>query len=96
MKNQNLITVEEFCTQYKVESSFIHSLETHHLIEIKVIEETHYLMIDQIREVEKMMRMHYDLDINLEGIEAISHLLQRMERLQDELRVLRNQSNKNQ
>lgn len=95
MKNQNLITVEEFCTHYRVESSFIHSLESHQLIEITVIEETRYLAIDQIKEVEKMIRMHYDLDINIEGIEAISHLLQRVERLQDELRVLRNQSTLN-
>jgi hypothetical protein len=30
------------------------------------------------------------MDINLEGIEAISYLLQRVENLQDEVNVLRN------
>jgi chaperone modulatory protein CbpM len=90
MKNENLIAVEEFCTYYKIESSFIHSLVTHGLIEITLIEETHYLMKDQIKDVEKMVRMHYELDINIEGIEAISHLLQRIDRLQEELTILKN------
>jgi hypothetical protein len=36
------------------------------------------------------MRMHYDLDINMEGIDVISHLLKRMNSLQDELRLTQN------
>ena len=90
MENENLISIEEFCTHYKIESSFVHSLESFGLIEITTIEATRYLMKDQIRDVEKMIRMHYDLDINIEGIEAISHLLRRIGNLQEELRALRN------
>ena len=55
-----------------------------------LVEEKKYLLKDQIREVEKMIRMHYDLDINIEGIEAISHLLQRLDSLQEELTALKN------
>jgi phenylalanine-4-hydroxylase len=90
MKNEDLISVEEFCTHYKVESSFIHSLEAYGLIKITAIEQTHYLIKDQIRDLEKIIRMHYELDINIEGIEAISHLLQRIETLQEELTALKN------
>jgi hypothetical protein len=36
------------------------------------------------------MRMHYDLDINMEGIDVISHLLKRIHNLQDELRITQN------
>ena len=37
-----------------------------------------------------MIRLHYELDINIEGIDAISHLLQRVDQLQDELRIMKN------
>lgn len=90
MNNEHLITIEEFCTHYQAESSFIHSLVEFGLVEITTIEATHYLSKDQIREVEKMIRLHYDLDINLEGIEAIAHLLKRIDRLQEELTALKN------
>ena len=90
MNNEHLIPVAEFCTHYKVESSFIHSLVEFGLLQITIIEETHYLAKEQISEVEKMIRMHYDLDINVEGIEAISHLLRRISTLQEELTALKN------
>jgi hypothetical protein len=35
--------------------------------------------------------MHYDLDINMAGMEAIKHLLQRMHTLQKEVKTLRNE-----
>lgn len=34
--------------------------------------------------------MYYDLSINLEGIDAIHHLLKRVEQLQDEIFRLKN------
>jgi hypothetical protein len=90
MKTEHLIAIEEFCTHYQVESSFIYSLAEFELIEVITIEETKYLSKDQIRDAEKMIRLHYDLDINIEGIQAIFHLLQRVDNLKDELGALRN------
>ncbi|MBI1767214.1 MAG: chaperone modulator CbpM [Bacteroidetes bacterium] len=90
MENEHLIAIEEFCNHYKVEPSFIYTLVEFRLIEIVTVEEKKYLLKDQIREVEKMIRMHYDLDINIEGIEAISHLLQRLDNLQEEVNALKN------
>jgi chaperone modulatory protein CbpM len=40
-----------------------------------------------------MIRMHHELEINVAGIEAITHLLVRVEQMQEELRILRNQAN---
>jgi hypothetical protein len=34
--------------------------------------------------------MHYDLNINVEGIEAITHLLARVEKMQQEIISLKN------
>ena len=40
--------------------------------------------------LEKFIRLYYELDINLEGIETITHLLQRINSLQDEIIILKN------
>jgi hypothetical protein len=40
-----------------------------------------------------MMRLHYDLEINLEGIDAIYNLLKQVEDLQNQVVTLRNKLN---
>jgi len=93
MASKPIIPIDQFCTHYNIEVTFIHDLMEHGLAEITVVEETEHIYKDKIRDLEKMMRMHYDLDINMEGIEAISHLLERVDRLQEELRTLKNRLN---
>ena len=39
------------------------------------------------------MRLHYDLDINIEGIDAIYNLLKQVEELQSQIITLRNKLN---
>ncbi|WP_345598456.1 chaperone modulator CbpM [Salinimicrobium sp. 3283s] len=84
------ISIVEFCHCHKLEYSFIQSLTEHGLIQTVIIEENEYIEQEQIRELERLMRLHYDLDINLEGIEAINHLLDRVSHLQNEVRQLQN------
>jgi len=90
MQTENLIAVDIFCAHNNIEISFISSLQQKGLIEITTIEETGFLDKDQLRQVEKFICFYYDLDINLEGIETITHLLQRIITLQDEIVMLRN------
>ena len=90
METEDLIPIQEIITHHNVEITFIDSLHDFGLIEITTVEETRYVFKGQMSELEKMIRLHYELDINLEGIEAISHLLQRVNSLQEELVVMRN------
>ncbi len=90
MKNDDLLPVELLCTQYNIEVSFITSLTEFGLIEIIKVEETNYLYKTQIKDLEKLIRLHYELDINMEGIDAISHLLRRVDNLHEELTALKN------
>ncbi len=85
MKNENLIPVPEFCQHHQIEFSFISTLSEYGLVEVTVINEIEYIDKEQIKELEKMIRMHYELDINVEGIDAITHLLKRYDRLNEEL-----------
>ena len=90
MEIENLIPANEFCIRHKIEISFISSLQESGLIEITTIEETSYIDSDQLQKLESFLRMHYEMDINMEGIEAISHLLQRTESMQEEILKLKN------
>jgi len=68
------ITVKQFCANYDVPSSFINSLSNFELIELIEIENTKHLQIKDIHRIEKMMRLHYDLNVNFEGLDIINHL----------------------
>ena len=90
MENNELIPVRHFCITHSVELSFIESLQQYGLVELTTIKEETYLQEPQLAELEKFVRMHYDLDINIEGIEAISHLLKKIQEMQQHNIQLRN------
>lgn len=90
MDHKQYISITEFCTCHDIDHTFVYSLKDYGLIEIRTIEEEPSISEEQVREIEKMMRLHYDLQINLEGIDAIVHLLHRVADLQDEVRLLQN------
>lgn len=90
MEIEDLIPVQEVVTHHHIEVTFLDSLHEFGLIEITTVNETRFVLKEQMSELEKMIRLHYELDINLEGIEAISYLLQRVNSLQEELTAAKN------
>jgi hypothetical protein len=90
MGTEYLIAVDEFCASHNIEISFISSLHQSGLIEITTIQNSGFIEADQLRQLEKYIRLYYELDINLEGIETIDHLLLHINSMQDEIRSLRN------
>jgi hypothetical protein len=90
MQTEYLIAVDKFCASHNIEISFISSLEQNGLIEITNIKETGYIDAGQLQQLEKYIRFYYEMDINLEGIETITHLLRRIDQMQDEIIMLRN------
>lgn len=90
METENLIPANQFCEHHNVEFSFIHLLHENGLIEISRVQESEFIPVSKLPELEKLVRLHYDLDINLEGIEAITNLLQRVENMQQEITMLKN------
>jgi len=90
MAGENLIPANEFCIHHNIEVSFIHSLQDYGLIEITTVEGNGFIEEDQLEEIEKMVRLHYDLNINFEGLDAIRHLLEQMNAMQHEMTTLKN------
>jgi hypothetical protein len=91
MQDDNFISSELICQMHSIEPSFVHTLCEYGLIEITRIESSEFIHVSQLCELEKMIRLHYDLQINIEGIEAITHLVRRVEKMQEELNHLKNQ-----
>ncbi|WP_102409381.1 chaperone modulator CbpM [Parabacteroides bouchesdurhonensis] len=86
----DLVIVSEYCQKCHIDPSFIVMLEEGGLIDINVMDDGEkYLLSSQLRDLEQYTRMYYDLSINIEGIEAIHHMLDRMRNLQDEISLLR-------
>lgn len=93
MATQQLILIETLCTHYQIEHSFIDALETMGLIEIKIIEQSKFIQQDCINDLEKMIRIHQELNVNIEGIDVVFNLLSKLETLQNELKTVKNRLN---
>jgi len=90
MQIANHIAIDEFCSSWNIETSFINSLQETGLIEVVIVNETAYIDVNQLQQLEKCIRFYYELDINIEGIETIMHLLLRMNNMQNKINNLRN------
>lgn len=90
MQTETLIALSDFCLSHNIELSFVRSLQQTGLIRISDISESGYIEAGQLCRLEKFIRFYYEMDINLEGIETINHLLERITNQQEEIILLRN------
>lgn len=88
MQNE-LIVVSDYCSKCHIEPVFIELLQENGLIDILMDEGTPCLSFSQLPDVERYSRMYYDLSINMEGIDAIHHLLEQMDDMRREIHSLR-------
>ena len=84
-----MVMLEDFCASHHVEISFIHSLEENGLIETVTVNQALYIRSNELPRLEQITRLHQDLNINPEGIDAITHLLQHIENMRQEIDHLR-------
>jgi chaperone modulatory protein CbpM len=90
MQTEEMIPAEEFCIHHNIELAFIYSLKESGLVEIITIEEKAFVPVNQLSHLEKLVRLYYEMDINLEGIETITYLLQRLNQMQQQILSLTN------
>jgi hypothetical protein len=90
MENEHLIPLEQFCTHYHVEVSFMQALTEFGLVEITTIETIPCIHKEHIRSIEQLIHLHYELGINIEGLDAIRNLLQKVDTMQSEITGLKN------
>jgi len=85
----DFIIVSEYCQKTNLDPSFFILLEEGGLINVYIEEGEKYFPASQLTELESYSRLYYDLSINVEGIDAIRHMLGRMKELQEEIEFLK-------
>jgi hypothetical protein len=90
MNTENFIPIDTLCQHYKLEISFFNNLNENGLVDIELVDNIQYIHKDSIYEIEKIVRMHKELDVNIEGIDIVLNLLQKIDALQTELHNVRN------
>lgn len=90
MNRKDLIPIDLFCLHHGIEAGFISALQEHGMIAIVVVEENKYLPSEQLSLAEKIIRLYYELEINLEGIDAILRLLDRIDDMKGRLTAAQN------
>ena len=91
MDNKKLL-YNECIKIYNVDEAFIDSLEDSGLVSISTDEyNERFIEVEELADLEQFMRWYYDLNINVEGIEALYHMLDRVKAMQEELDRLQNE-----
>ncbi len=93
MSNKDILKIEKICELYEVPTSFIDSLEQYELIQVTIVDDQQYIKNEDLPLVEKFIRLHYDLEINLEGIDVVNNLLNKIDLLQQEILDLQRKLN---
>lgn len=88
---KELILLSEYCERSQAEPDFILLLESEGLIETEIRDDAKYIQLSQLGDLDMFARLHYDLSINIEGIDVINNLLLQMRQMERELSILRRQ-----
>jgi len=87
----DFIIIREYCIQSRIEPDFIVQLVDEGLIDITVIDNEDYIHISQLKDLEQYARWYYDLSVNVEGIDVIRNLLNRIRTLENEMDYMKKQ-----
>jgi len=90
MTTSDLIPVNTLAVHYNIEHSFVISLQESGLIALITVDEALYVQADELKNIEKMANLYYQMGINIEGIETITYLLQRLSNMQQHIITLTN------
>jgi len=89
MKTTRYIRIQELCNGYQLEENYIFSLRDFGLLHIQEDDNEYVLPESDLPRFEKILNFHNDLNINMEGIEVIMNLLDRIEDLNKDLFTLK-------
>lgn len=90
METTDLIPIQLVCRHYKIPFAFVNTLQEYQLVKFTVEKGDFFIHKEHLIKVEKIVRLYYDLDINMEGIDAIYNLLEQVNAMKLEIRNLNN------
>ena len=93
MNTENFISLNTLSSHYQVEMSFFNTLVDMGLIEVEIVADSFYIRNEKITDIEKIIRLHHELEVNVEGIDVVFNLLARIQELQNELMIAKSRLN---
>lgn len=85
MDTEKYIPVLHLCDLYQIEISFFKELNELGLIEMVSKQNSMFVHEDKLYKVERIIRIHRELNINIEGIDVVLNLLEKVDKLQNEV-----------
>lgn len=85
MDNKNYVQLMHLCDLYHTEINFFTQLDDMGLIEIVSMENELYVHQDKLHQVDRIIRIHRELNVNIEGVDVVFNLLEKVDKLQIEL-----------
>lgn len=89
MAREKYILVRLFSEQTKIEDDFLKNLHEYGLVTFEERGEDLFIDESDISEIEKLFRLHHDLGINYEGLDALNQMLKRIYKMEEEMNSLR-------
>ena len=86
---KELFAITTYCSLHGIDHSFITSLSEEGLINITIENEDEFIEEEQLPDLEIYTRLHHEMVINTEGIDAIRHLVHKLRNMQSELNSLK-------
>ncbi|NUY79915.1 MerR family transcriptional regulator [Flavobacterium sp. MAH-1] len=83
------LTIIEYCRIYKVEPEFLEELEENGLVEFGTEKSVKYVLEENFADLERFRVWHYELHVNMEGIDVIRNLLEKQAHLKSEVLELK-------
>jgi DNA-binding transcriptional MerR regulator len=90
MGMQDFFPIGKLCEFYNLEIGFFREMGEIGLIELDLFRGEEGVYREELYRVEKVIRIHRDLHVNLEGIDVVLHMLRKQEELEEELLRLTN------
>ncbi len=90
MNTISYIPLTQLCVHYEVEMTFFTNLKSFGLLEIITVEAVPVIDLDKISSIEKMIRLHKEMNLNFEAIDVVLNLLSKIEALQEDLMAVNN------
>jgi len=85
METEKYIPILHLCDLYQIETSFFNELDEVGLIELVSRQNSMYVHEDKLYKVERIIRIHRELNVNVEGIDVVLNLLDKVDKLQTEV-----------
>ena len=89
MEHENYILVRHYCERTHIPNAFIEALNEYGLIQFQQVETEIYILDEEIPQIERFDRLYNDLGINLEGLDALNHMLGKLRAMENEINLLR-------